>query len=283
MTKIVALSGKKQSGKNTSANFLFGLSMWSILDEETKEPLIDYFKIDDKGRLIIPVDFGPEKGGVQPGIFDPASREQAVQIFLSNFVWPHVKLYSFADAVKNICINVLGLKDEQCYGTDEQKNTPTNIRWKDVPGFPANKPLEKLQKLGFNLGEDWTPEALMTARHVMQYVGTDIFRKMYPDVWVDTTMRNIQNEGSELAIITDCRFPNEVQGIQKAGGVVLRLKRAPFAGKDEHASETQLDPEVFDWSRFNDVISNEDMTIEQQNEAVFNSLVKLGVLEPNVE
>jgi len=246
MTKIICFSGKKQAGKNTSANFLFGLNMWSILDEDGL-PLVDYFKVDDKGRLIIPVDFGPERGGVQDGIFDPTSQEPAVQTFLASKVWDVVKIYSFADSLKEVCMHVLGLTAEQCFGNNEAKNQPTHLIWKNMPGFPTGKTaFEKLGRLGFQLEEGWTPDSHMTARHVLQFVGTEVFRKMYHNVWVDATIRKIKAESPKIALIADCRFPNEVMGIKEAGGTVVRLTRAPFEGQDEHASETSLNPDKFD-------------------------------------
>jgi hypothetical protein len=280
MTKIVAFSGKKQAGKSTAGNFLFGLQMWTILHPETNEPLISSFRIDEKGRLIIPVDFGPEKGGIQDGIFNPISQEPAVKLFLSELVWPTVKMYSFADSLKDICAYLFDLSVEQLYGTNEEKNTSTKLIWVDMPGFPKNKSKTKLEELGFKLSDDWTPDNYMTAREVLQYVGTEIFRKMSFDVWANSTLKNIKTDNSELAIITDCRFPNEVKKIQEGGGVVIRFTRAPFKGQDEHASETMLDPEVYDWSQFNAVIDNKEMSIEEQNNKVFEELVRLEVLEP---
>ena len=283
MTKIVALSGKKQAGKNTPGNFLFGLQMWTLLHPETQEPLISEFQINEKGQLVIPVDFGPEKGGIRKGVIDPSSRNPALQAFLAENVWHEVKLYSFADSLKDVCSYLFDLTPEQCYGNNEQKNTPTKLVWKDMPGLPnvaGKKIYDYLKKKGFALSETWAPSDFMTAREVLQYVGTEIFRTMYYDVWVNATIKNILSEGSNLAVITDCRFPNEVEGVQKAGGKVVRLTRAPFAGQDEHFSETALDPENFDWTKFDSVIDNVNMTIEEQNNTLFDELTRLEILEP---
>ena len=107
----------------------------------------------------------------------------------------------------------------------------------------------------------------MTAREVMQYVGTEIFRKMYGNVWVDSTIRKIKQDNPTMAIVCDIRFPNEVEGVQQVGGKVLRLLRDPYQGEDQHASETALDdypPEKFDW-----VVDNREQSIEEQNNAIF--------------
>jgi len=45
-------------------------------------------------------------------------------------------IYSFADPLKkDVCINILGLTERQCYGTDADKNTLTNLRWENMPCF----------------------------------------------------------------------------------------------------------------------------------------------------
>ena len=42
---------------------------------------------------------------------------------------------SFADDLKEFCINVLELRREQCYGSDDDKNTPTNYLWDNMSHF----------------------------------------------------------------------------------------------------------------------------------------------------
>lgn len=287
MGKIVAFSGKKQAGKNTAGNFLFGLEMWSILHPETKEPLISSFRIDDKGRLIIPVDFGPEKGGIRDGIFDPSSRETVVRAFLNELVWDYVKMYSFADILKEVGISLFGLTEEQSYGTNEQKNTYTKLKWDNMPTFNWDTPTKRknaysqVKNLGFTLKETWSPDDFMTGREFMQYFGTDICRKMHNDIWADATVNRILNEQPGIGIITDCRFPNEVESVKKAGGVVIRLTRS-INSDDEHLSEKALDKDVYDWANFDAVVDNANMTVQEQNEAVFNELTRLGVISPEV-
>ena len=285
MVKIVAFSGKKQAGKNTGANFLFGLEMWSILDE-SKQPLISSFRIDDKGRLIVPTDFGPERGGIRDGIFDPSSRAPAVTTFLHYHVWDFVKMYSFADVLKEVGINLFGLTEEQCYGTNEQKNTYTKLKWSDMPTFNWDSPnkrklaFNQVKALGFDLKDTWSPDDFMTGREFMQYFGTDICRKMYSDVWANATVNAIKRDDPGIGIITDCRFPNEVEAVKNAGGVVIRLTRSVH-GTDEHFSEKALDKDVFDWGKFDAVVDNANMTIQEQNEAIFNELTRLGVINPD--
>ena len=118
----------------------------------------------------------------------------------------------------------------------------------------------------------------MTAREVMQYIGTDIFRKIYPNVWADSTIRRITAEGTALAVVTDVRFPNEVKAIQDAGGKVIRLTRNSESD-DQHSSEVALDKEQYDWDNFDEVIDNEEMEVSACNELVYSMLQKWGWVE----
>ena len=112
------------------------------------------------------------------------------------------KIYSFADPLKkNICMDILGLTHDQCYGSDDNKNELTNNYWNDKQ---------------------------LTAREVMQFVGTDIFRKMQNNIWVDATLKQIDQDQPELAIISDCRFPNEVLALKDIGGLIIKLTRNPY-------------------------------------------------------
>jgi hypothetical protein len=161
------------------------------------------------------------------------------------------KIYNFADPLKtDICINILGLTYDQCYGDDNAKNTLTNVVWDN-------------QKL--------------TAREVMQFVGTDLFRKMKEDVWAGATINKILKEQLPLAIIADCRFPNEVEAVKRAGGIVIKLQRNPY--NSTHASEVALDEENYDQNNFDFIVPNHNMTIDDQIQAILYSLDKNKVLQ----
>lgn len=245
MTKILGLSGRKASGKTTTANWIIGQQMCAV-------DMVTWIKIDKQGRLVVPA---VVNGELTEGIFDPLSPKPEVQNLLSQYVWPVVKLYSFADILKLSAMAIFGLSYEQVNGTNEQKNEPTKFEWAQFNRFLLNETRKEIK------AKDIWDEP-MTGRHILQVMGTDIFRSIYGDVWVDACLKNVEDDGTELAIVTDCRFPNEVEGIQKAGGKVVRFLRAPFAEGDQHKSETALD----DYEGFDHVFDNRELTIKQQNE-----------------
>lgn len=189
-----------------------------------------------------------------------AGRKQSGKTTCSEFVakyyngtiepFNNAKIYNFADPLKqDICMNILGLSYSQCYGEDIDKNTPTQLVWDGKQ---------------------------LTAREVMQFVGTDVFRKMKHDVWASATIQKINNDKPSLAIIADCRFPNEVEAVKEAGGIVIKLNRNPH--NSNHASETALDEENYSIKNFDLVIYNENISIDEQNNMVISFLKKKKVL-----
>lgn len=160
-------------------------------------------------------------------------------------------IYNFADPLKQMCINIFGLTYDQCYGSDESKNEYVNCLWPDS-------------------GKS------MTAREVMQYVGTNVFRKMQQNVWADATIRKIQDENLPLALIADCRFPNEVEAVKNAGGLVIKLNRNLY--NSSHESETALDEDRYEQSNFDFIIDNQNMDIREKNKLIYDYLKLKRVL-----
>jgi len=177
------------------------------------------------------------------------------------------KIYNFADALKqDICINILGLSYDQCYGDDIAKNSLTEIRWENVLGYKDLLTNEN----------DYHSSGFMTARQIMQIVGTDIFRRMKHNVWAEATIKKITNEKYDFAIIADCRFPNEVSAIKQAGGYVIKLMLNPH--DSNHASEVSLDAIVYDQSNFDLVIDNSTLSVTEKNENIIRFLENKGML-----
>jgi|TARA_B100000085_G_scaffold128760_1_gene117225 hypothetical protein len=213
---IVGISGRKQAGKNTTANILHGIIL-------KKEGFIKEWSIGGEGQLMI-----DSTDGSGWGEFDITRQDEQFAEWADYNMWPFVKLYSFADHLKWICIKLFDIPYECVWGTDEQKNQiQEHLVWENMPVWSL---------LVDNTGP-------MTAREFMQYLGTDIMRKMYEPIWVNACIKKIQQEQSELAIIADVRFPNEAKAIEQAGGKVVRLTRKVH--EDNHSSEVALDDYPF--------------------------------------
>lgn len=269
MTKLLVLSGKKQSGKTSTARYLFGMEMVAC-------GLIDYFRMDADGDLLVPV---TQDTGIVDGVFDPESRQPEVVQFLAGNVWPFIKMYSFADLLKQHCMSVLGLTYEQCYGTNAQKDELTQYTWENMPGACTDFVTHAEAKLLAKYGVHKKPKGQLTARQIMQHIG-NLYRVIDPDIWVRGCLRQIEIEQPEMAVIVDCRYPNEVQRSKEAGGKVLRFLRS--VDSDEHDSETSLDL-PYDQANFDGIIDNRDMTLEEKNAAIHKQLYLWGYVKVEVK
>ena len=111
--KILGISGKKQSGKNTTANILHGVVL-------QKYGMVKDWSISEEGKLLIKTEeFHMNSDGW--GEFDIERKDDEFVTYAENAMWPHVKLYSFADSLKAICVDLFEIPPECVYGTDEQK------------------------------------------------------------------------------------------------------------------------------------------------------------------
>ena len=152
-------------------------------------------------------------------------------------------------------MDLFDLSFESMYGTDAEKNQmQQHLLWENMPKAISSKMMKKMLPPDARTSWGWR-EGEMTAREFMQFFGTDIMRKIRPDIWVNKCLKVINKEKSKLPIVADVRFPNEAKAIEDSGGVVIRLTRQ-ISG-DAHSSETALDD-----YQFKTVIDNKDIGIE---------------------
>ena len=95
--------------------------------------------------------------------------------------------------------------------------------------------------------DPWWSERLgmpnLTPRWILQYWGTDVCRKAFHnDIWIASLENKLRNSQDDI-VISDVRFPNEIQAIHNAGGQVVRIKRGPDPDWFEHAESYNRGPE----------------------------------------
>ncbi len=65
----------------------------------------------------------------------------------------------------------------------------------------------------------------LTPRWVLQYWGTEVCRKAFhDDIWI-ASLENKLRTSKDSVVISDCRFPNEIQSIRDAGGKIIWVQR----------------------------------------------------------
>lgn len=108
---------------------------------------------------------------------------------------------------------------------------------------------------------DWNGEKDEAGRTLLQHVGTEMFRSMDPDYWVNfvcSVLRACPDKW-EFVIVPDCRFPNEIECMRQCGFDTLHVsvQRSDFdngltADQASHSSENALASVEPDVVIFND-------------------------------
>ena len=153
-----------------------------------------------------------------------------------------------------------------------------------------------------------------TPRFLLQFIGTNLFRnQLHPEIWINSLMSEYkplygyQTTDSKINIggisipipvldidkrvfpnwiITDMRFPNEMEAVKKKGGITIRVNRpcnicggsgyhkmsCPVSKSGEHYSEIALDSADFDY-----VVDN-DSDIQSLIEKIKQILIKERLL-----
>lgn len=114
------------------------------------------------------------------------------------------KRLSFAASLKDAVAAVFGWDRELLEGT-----TKSSREWRE-------------------LVDPWWSEKLgkpITPRHILQIWGTEVCRNgFHKDIWVFSVENKLRLAKDDI-VITDCRFPNELQAIKDAGGITIRVER----------------------------------------------------------
>lgn len=205
----------------------------------------------------------------------------------------------FADKLKDIVCLLIGCTKEQLEDRDfkEKELGEEWIRYSISNGFWShsdNNPSHKMMDSKQCTKEEYEEEVkinwqtayktVYTPRLLLQHIGTELFRNQIIDgIWVNalmseykpkeelvgTTPENIQwGEVYPNWIITDTRFPNELQAVKDKGGINIRVNRPKERElilrnatsiidtrktlEPEHKSETALDNATFDYTIEND-------------------------------
>lgn len=112
---------------------------------------------------------------------------------------------SFANSLKDAVASVFGWDREMLEG-----KTPESREWRETVDLFWSKRLSM---------------PTLTPRWVLQQWGTDLARKhFHDDIWI-ASLENKINKASTNIVISDCRFPNEIQAIRDLGGYIIRVQR----------------------------------------------------------
>ena len=115
------------------------------------------------------------------------------------------KRMSYAGPLKDAIASIFGWDRELLEGT-----TKYSREWRDTI-------------------DPWWAERLsiphLTPRWVLQQWGTEVGRRAFhDDTWIASIENRLRTVKDDI-VISDCRFPNELKSIKRAGGITIRVTR----------------------------------------------------------
>jgi hypothetical protein len=193
---------------------------------------------------------------------------------------PNFEIKKFAGKLKLIGSILSGVPVEM-FEDQEFKKLDVSPEWwkKDI-----NWGIEKLH------GEHVMKDIPMTYREFLQKLGTEAMRDgLHINVWVNALFADYKCIGGKMIpvpkedeynpkyreypnwIITDMRFPNEMDAVEQRKGITIKVVR-PGTVTGEHPSETALDNAKFDY-----IIENNG-SLEDLVEKVREILIKESII-----
>ena len=208
------------------------------------------------------------------------------------------QIKKFADKLKDVTCLLLGCTREQLEDREfKEKELGEEwdlyeLDWSDGWGSRMSivtKDFNKkdfLDKKGVFVGE-LGRKIQLTPRKVLQLLGTEAGRGViHPQIWINALMSGYKvicrlHIGLDFGgvdvypnwIVTDMRFPNELEAVKNKKGITIRINRPEtdhLAG--DHSSETALDNSEFDY-----VIDNTG-TVEDLERKIDEILIKIGLV-----
>lgn len=219
----------------------------------------------------------------------PHFTTKGVMQFLNKPYDSRFEIKKWADSLKDMVCILLGCTREELEDRDF-KEKELGEEWWYYKIYIGNGKYELTDYLNNDKLEDWikvaNPRYLIkpTPRLLLQLLGTECMRNIiHPNAWVNSLMskynkkwngktffahgvgREVNQDEYPFWLITDTRFPNELEAVKKKNGITIRVDRhiykstiekiKPYSDllnhgipiPIEHESETALDNATFDY------------------------------------
>lgn len=172
-----------------------------------------------------------------------AGRKQSGKTLLAKVAEKHgFERLSFASSLKDVISKLLNINEEDMLNLKEK-----------VINFSFTS--EKIDQLSLFTGlsiKDLNPiclgKTILTGREFMQFLGTEVIRRLNPNWHVEQLEKKL---GNGNYIVDDLRFGNEKNLLEKKGALLFFIIRPRQFEYDHHESETSLR-----WHDFDDWIVN---------------------------
>lgn len=125
------------------------------------------------------------------------------------------KRYAFADAVRDMALAI--------------------DPWVEIPYHGFRRLAYVVDDLGWEQAK-----AYSDVRSSLQHIGMAGRKEIHEDVWLDIVRERVADDNLPGAVITDVRFGNEADWIDR-DGFLVRVSRPGYGPVNGHHSETEVD------------------------------------------
>lgn len=157
--------------------------------------------------------------------------------------------FAFADTLKDVALAIdpvligNGLEDD--WPTYRLSNAVTDLGWEEAKEDPE-------------------------VRRLLQAIGVAVRDNLGTTSWIDPVLREADSARlvADLpVVITDVRFPNEVEAVERAGGKIVKIERPGQTPDDPHPSEALAwDRSLIPWATISNYAGIE--TLQEQADQV---------------
>lgn len=173
-----------------------------------------------------------------------------------------MQLYAYANPLKKLCQAFI--PELPYWGNKTEKETPylvrdLTFRFMEYDNSEGIR-YDVLHMINMYFLDVLENKETISAREVLQYVGTDIVRKhLDKDFWVNL------GKSKENVVITDVRFDNELVDFN------IKVRGGISASTDYHASEVEMPDEYFDI-----IVKNPfTLTPEKQIKSIVSNIIEV--------
>lgn len=202
--------------------------------------------------------------------FQGAGKDTFANLLVEQFSFSK---FSFASATKDILSTIFGWERHLLEGDTTESRVfreTIDLWWSEKLNIP-----------------DLTP------RKMLQTIGTNLFREHFNEnIWIRVVEKKILSELKKNStgniIISDCRFPNEIQMVRDLGGIIVYIERNKPLWFDDYKNGLNVDipqikllhPSETSWIRekFDHVINNNSNNIDQYKQEIINFIKKITIV-----
>ena len=154
-----------------------------------------------------------------------------------------IEKLSFASKLKEMVTNIFDVDYNKLIGSDEEKDSFTYLDWEDVD-LSIREDFMNKDDLAPSIGK-------ITHRELLQLVATNLFRAVRPNIWVECLQRSLAKSSSDIVVIDDARFPNELEALKNHKAILVKLYRNTGSlNSANHFSEIASDHLLDDYYDF---------------------------------